>query len=93
MICITITGGLDAGTGFFVRTADALIPVEVKATSGRAKSLKTLIGSEHYQDIQYGIKFTAGNIGFQNDIYTFPYFCAFLLKRYLSANVRGLIEE
>ena len=68
---------------FFVRTARDLIPIEVKATNGRAKSLRTLIGSDKYEDIHYGIKFTGGNIGYDNGIYTFPYFCAFLLKRYL----------
>lgn len=68
---------------FFVRTASELIPVEVKATNGRAKSLRTLIGSEKYADISHGIKLTGGNIGYSDHIYTFPYFCAFLLKRYL----------
>lgn len=68
---------------FFVRTARELIPVEVKATNGRAKSLRTLIQSEKYEDIRYGIKFTGGNVGYDDQIYTFPYFCAFLLKRYL----------
>ncbi len=68
---------------FFVRTAKDLIPVEVKAVNGRAKSLRTLINSDKYEDIHYGIKFTGGNIGVENQIYTFPYFCAFLLKRYL----------
>ena len=70
---------------FFVRTAQDLIPVEVKATNGRAKSLKTLINSDKYEDVHYGIKFIGGNIGYDNGIYTFPYFCAFLLKRYLKA--------
>lgn len=68
---------------FFVRTASALIPVEVKAVNGRAKSLRTLITSDKYPDITYGIKFISGNIGHSDNIYTFPYFCAFLLKRYL----------
>ena len=68
---------------FFVRTAKELIPVEVKATNGRAKSLRTLIRGEKYEDIRYGIKFTGGNVGYDDQIYTFPYFCAFLLKRYL----------
>lgn len=72
---------------FFVRTMRSLIPIEVKATNGRAKSLKVLIGSDKYEDIQYGIKFTGGNIGFDNNIYTFPYFLAFLLKRYLAGRV------
>lgn len=68
---------------FFVRAKDFLIPVEVKATNGTAKSLRTLLKSEHYPDITYGIKFIMGNIGFSDNIFTFPYFCSFLLKRYL----------
>lgn len=68
---------------FFVRTADRLIPIEVKARNSKAKSLIRLISSDRYSDISCGIKFCAGNIGFSNDIYTFPYYCAFLLKRYL----------
>lgn len=69
---------------FFVRTMRDLIPVEVKAKNGRSKSLKVLINSDKYEDIRYGIKFTGGNIGYDNKIYTFPYFLAFLLKRYLA---------
>lgn len=68
---------------FFVRTREALLPVEVKAKRGTAKSLRTLIKSERYPDIDCGIKFAAGNIGYSDGIYTFPYFCAFLLKEYL----------
>ena len=69
---------------FFVRTKKTLVPVEVKAKAGTAKSLSTLVKSGAYPDITTGVKFSAGNVGFQNNIYTFPYFCAFLLKRYLS---------
>ena len=68
---------------FFVRSASELIPVEVKATSGKTKSLRTLIESEKYPDIHRGIKFAGTNIGYSDSIYTFPHFCAFLLKRYL----------
>ena len=60
-----------------------MIPIEVKATNGRAKSLRTLIESDKYEDIHYGIKLINGNVGYADQIYTFPYFCAFLLKRYL----------
>lgn len=70
---------------FFVQTAQALIPIEVKSTNGRSKSLRTLICDEKYEDIHYGIKLTGGNIGYDGRIYTFPYFCAFLLRRYLKA--------
>lgn len=69
---------------FFVRTKESLIPVEVKATNGKSKSLTSLIHNEKYSDIRYGIKLVRGNVGFGNEIYTFPYFCAFLLKRYLA---------
>ena len=69
---------------FFGRTASELIPVEVKSTGGRSKSLRTLIDGKKYADIRYGIKFAGKNIGYSDNIYTFPYFCAFLLKRYLS---------
>ena len=69
---------------FFVRDTQSLIPVEVKATNGTAKSLATLIDSEKYADIKYGIKFIKGNVGYNGKFYTFPYFCSFLLKRYLA---------
>ena len=68
---------------FFVRTADCLIPVEVKANNNRSKSLRTLIQGEQYEDIRFGIKLCNANVGYANDIYTIPYFCSFLLKRYL----------
>lgn len=68
---------------FFVRTKKSLVPVEVKAVSGRSKSLRTLIDSDRYPDIRYGIKLSKNNIGFENNIFTFPYFCSFLMKRYL----------
>ncbi len=69
---------------FFVRTADNLVPLEVKSKNGKSKSIKTLIASEKYDDISYGIKLCAGNIGVNDNLYTFPYYCTFLLKRYLT---------
>lgn len=68
---------------FFVRTQSELIPVEVKSNNDSSKSLSTLIRSDHYADIRHGIKLGDFNIGFANNIYTFPYFCAFMLKEYL----------
>ena len=72
---------------FFIRSADNLIPVEVKAKGGRSKSLRTLISSDKYPDIAYGFKLSANNIGYSEKIYTFPYFCAFLLKRFMKTFV------
>lgn len=79
---------------FFLRTKDSLLPLEVKATRGTAKSLRTLIDSGKYPDITCGIKLTGGNIGFSGNIYTFPYFCTFLLKEYIRrAEPSGLIRQ
>ena len=69
---------------FFIRSANNLIPVEVKAQGGRSKSLRTLISSDKYSDIAYGFKLSANNIGYSGQIYTFPYFCTFLLKRFMA---------
>lgn len=69
---------------FFVRSKSSLIPIEVKAKDGRAKSMRTLIASDHYPDIRYGFKLSSKNIGHEDRIYTFPYFCAFLLKRLMA---------
>ena len=69
---------------FFVRTATRLVPVEVKARSGCAQSLRTLIKSEHYKDISWGLKFHGGNVGFENNVLTLPYYTSFLLRRFLS---------
>ena len=68
---------------FFVRTQNALVPVEVKANSNQSKALSALISNERYQDISFGIKLGDVNVGYANQIYIFPYFCAFKLKEYL----------
>lgn len=68
---------------FFVRDANSLIPVEVKSKDGATASLNNLINWKSYPDIRYGIKFGYKNIGWNSSFYTFPYFLAFLLKRFL----------
>ena len=72
---------------FFVRTQNDLIPVEVKSNRNRSKSLSSLIKNKNYSDISYGIKLGDFNVGYANDIYTFPYFCAFKMKEYLKSTV------
>ena len=68
---------------FFVRSKNELIPVEVKSNNDSSKSLTALIKNDRYADIKHGIKLGDFNIGYTNNIYTFPYFCAFMLKAYL----------
>lgn len=78
---------------FFLRTAESLVPVEVKAANNMAKSLRQLINSEKYPDIKFGIKVVSGNVGCNDNIYTFPYFCTFLLKDYLKrVKIEGNID-
>ena len=69
---------------FFVRDADSLVPVEVKATDGATASLNNLLKDNKYPDVKYGIKLGYKNIGFNGKFYTFPYFLAFLLKKFLA---------
>jgi len=68
---------------FFLRDTKTLVPIEVKANDNSTISLNNLINSDSYGDIKYGIKLCNKNIGFNGKFYTFPYFLAFLLKRYL----------
>ncbi len=68
---------------FFLRTRSHVVPVEVKATNGNSKALQTLIKSDSYPEIEFGIKLINGNIGFNGAIYTFPHFITFLLPRFL----------
>lgn len=69
---------------FFVRYKDYLVPIEVKAGNNNAKSLSTLIKSDNYPEIRFGIKIVKGNVGYDYNICTFPHFCAFLIKDFLS---------
>lgn len=69
---------------FFIRDADSLIPVEVKANDGATASLNKLLKDDKYPDVKYGIKLGYKNIGFNGKFYTFPYFLSFLLRRFVA---------
>ena len=75
---------------FFLRDADNLVPVEVKSGSAKAKSLRTIVESNHYPDVKWGIKLIDGNVGFSNGILTLPQWTAFLLKRLMAAKRTGV---
>lgn len=68
---------------FFIRDKESLIPIDVKATDGRPNAMIGLINDPKIEDIKYGIKLAEKNIGLKDNVYTFPYFLSFLLKRYL----------
>lgn len=73
---------------FFIRDADSLIPVEVKANDGTTASLNRLLNDDKYNDVKYGIKLGYRNIGFNGKFYTFPYFLTFLLRRFVAESKR-----
>lgn len=77
---------------FFVRSADSLIPVEVKANDGATASLNRLLNDDKYNDVKYGIKLGYRNIGFNGKFYTFPYFLTFLLKRFVQKGNKCLMK-
>jgi len=66
---------------FLMRAGDDLVPVEVKSENAKAKSLRTLIDSDHYKDIRWGVKLVHGDVGFEHDILTLPQWSAFLMSR------------
>lgn len=73
---------------FFIRDADSLIPVEVKANDGATASLNRLLNDDKYDDVKYGIKLGYRNIGFNGKFYIFPYFLTFLLRRFVAESKR-----
>ena len=78
---------------FFVRDSNSLVPVEVKAMDGATVSLNKIIDSDKYPDVKFGIKFGYKNIGYNGKFYTFPYFLAFLLKRFLKERGSNVLSN
>ncbi len=69
---------------FLLRTSDSIVPLEVKFGKGSSFSLRKLIDdNENYPLVKFGIKLQNGNIGYKDNIYTFPQFCAFLIGDFL----------
>lgn len=67
---------------FFVRSADSLVPVEVKANDNATRSLQNLTDGR-IPDIKFGLKLCNKNIGFNGHFYTLPYFLVFALREFL----------
>lgn len=68
---------------FLIRVKNEIMPIEVKAKRGKAVSLNKIIEN---RILNYGIKLSMNNIGFEKNIFTFPYFLTFLLKRFFDEN-------
>ena len=74
---------------FFLRRGDELIPLEVKGGNAGTYSLNEIIRSEKYPEATWGIKLADANIGFADNRLTLPWFCAFLLDRYLARDEKA----
>ncbi len=67
---------------FFIRYKGRCTPVEVKASHGNAKSLKTVLKNMEVYHLDKGIKLGDYNVGEENNILTLPLYMGFLLTEY-----------
>lgn len=64
---------------FLVRYKGECVPLEVKAKSGKAKSLSTVLGNKDHYHVSNAIKFGNYNIGREGPLLTLPLYMGFLL--------------
>lgn len=65
---------------FFIRYKGKCTPIEVKATKGNTKSLKTVLKNKEVYHLDSAIKLGDYNIGEENNILTLPLYMGFLLN-------------
>lgn len=65
---------------FVTYTDNAITPIEVKATSGRSKSLQTILKDKSQYNVSSCIKLSVNNISKVNNIINLPYYLFFLLN-------------
>lgn len=78
---------------FLIRLKDNIVPIEIKANKGSARSLNAVIGDKKISEIKYGIKFSNNNIGVANNVLTLPFFTLFMLKRVITNMKDSQFEE
>lgn len=54
--------------------------VEVKATTGNTKSSNTILKNKSQYGVNFCIKLSSNNVGFENEKLTIPYYMAHLLE-------------
>lgn len=70
---------------FVIMSKDVIIPVEIKATSSKAKSLNEVVKNNlKYPYVKYGIKISSNNIELKNNILNLPHYLAFKLRKIIS---------
>ena len=66
----------DCEIEFVVEVEDGVVPIEVKASTGRTRSLDKIVADAA---IPYGIKLTGGNVGVAGKRVTLPHYMAMFL--------------
>lgn len=64
---------------FLVRYKGECVPLEVKATTGKTKSLKTVLKNRDHYKIEHAVKFGNYNIGREGQLLTLPLYMGSLL--------------
>ena len=65
---------------FLVRYKGECVVLEVKAKSGKAKSLKTVLKNKNVYHVNHAIKFGKYNVGREEEVFTIPLYMGFLIK-------------
>ena len=65
---------------FLVRYKGECVVLEVKAKSGKAKSLKTVLKNKNVYHVNHAIKLGKYNVGRKEEIFTIPLYMGFLIK-------------
>ena len=78
---------------FLIRLKDNIVPIEIKANKGSARSLNAVIDDKRIDEIKCGIKFSNNNIGVANNVLTLPFFTLFMLKRVITNMKDTKFEE
>lgn len=73
---------------FLVRYQGECVPLEVKARSGKAKSLSTVLKHPEHYHVNHAIKFGNYNIGREGALLTLPLYMGFLLDFESDENVQ-----
>ena len=68
---------------FLVRYKGECVAIEVKAKSGKAKSLRTVLKNKDTYHINNAIKLGKYNVGRESEILTIPLYMGFLVKEAL----------
>ena len=67
---------------FIIRYKVECVPVEVKANTGNAKSLKTVLNHPEKYRVLSAIKLGDYNVGREGALLTLPLYMGFLLREY-----------